>query len=253
MAVSTARRTLFGGAAIIVAVAGALAVASADPSSGPPPTTPIEHVVVIFGENESFDHYFGTYPNATTRPGQPVFTPNGSEPPIDGLTFNLRNNNPNLKNPERIDRSVPVTCDHNHNYGAEQLAFNNGAMDKFVQNTGGGSCADKTIVMDYYDGNTVTALWNLAQNFAMSDAHFGSTFGPSTIGAINLVSGNPHGVQQPQLGEGGTLIANSQPALDDCSAGKGAGLATMSGRTIGDVMNAAGVTWGWFAGGFRPT
>ena len=33
----------------------------------PPPNTPIKHVVVIFGENQSFDHYFGTYPNATER------------------------------------------------------------------------------------------------------------------------------------------------------------------------------------------
>ena len=49
------------------------------------------------------------------------------------------------------------------------------------------------------------------------------------------------------------MIANAQPALDDCSAGKGAGLATFSGRNIGDLMNTAGVTWGWFAGGFRPT
>jgi phospholipase C len=28
-------------------------------------TTPIKHLVVIFGENISFDHYFGAYPKAT--------------------------------------------------------------------------------------------------------------------------------------------------------------------------------------------
>ena len=33
--------------------------------AAPPPATPIEHLVVIFNENISFDHYFGTYPNAT--------------------------------------------------------------------------------------------------------------------------------------------------------------------------------------------
>ena len=33
--------------------------------------------------------------------------------------------------------------------------------------------------MGYYDGNTVTALWNYAQHFAMSDNSFGTTFGPS--------------------------------------------------------------------------
>ena len=34
--------------------------------------------------------------------------------------------------------------------------------------------------MNYYDGNTVTALWNYAQNFAMSDNSYGTTFGPSS-------------------------------------------------------------------------
>ena len=76
-------------------------------------------------------------------------------------------------------------------------------MDKFVENTGGGSCADKTIVMDYYDGNTRhRRCGTYAQHFAMSDRHFGSTFGPSTIGAINVVSGNTHGVSRSALGRG---------------------------------------------------
>ena len=44
------------------------------------------------------------------------------------------------------------------------------------------------------------------------------------------------------------MVGNSQPALDDCSAGKGAGLATFSGRNIGDLMNAAGVTLGLVRG-----
>ena len=38
-------------------------------------------------------------------------------------------------------------------------------MDKFVQDTAGSGCTDKSIVMDYYDGNTVTALWNYAQHY----------------------------------------------------------------------------------------
>ena len=35
--------------------------------------TPIQHVVVIFQENVSFDHYFGTYPKAQNRPGETPF------------------------------------------------------------------------------------------------------------------------------------------------------------------------------------
>jgi phospholipase C len=47
--------------------------------------------------------------------------------------------------------------------------------------------------MDYYDGNTVTALWNYAQHFAMSDNSFSTGYGPSTPGALNLVAGNTFG------------------------------------------------------------
>ena len=35
--------------------------------------TPIKHLVIIFQENISFDHYFGTYPNALNPPGEPKF------------------------------------------------------------------------------------------------------------------------------------------------------------------------------------
>jgi phospholipase C len=48
--------------------------------------------------------------------------------------------------------------------------------------------------MGYYDRNTVTALWNYAQRFAMSDNSYGTNFGPSTDGALNLISGQLNGV-----------------------------------------------------------
>ena len=44
--------------------------------------------------------------------------------------------------------------------------------------------------MGYYDGNTVTALWNWAQHYAMSDNFYGTMFGPSTVGVLNLVAGS---------------------------------------------------------------
>ena len=47
--------------------------------------------------------------------------------------------------------------------------------------------------MDYYDGNTVTGLWNYAQNYAMSDNNYDTDFGPSTPGALNVISGNDGG------------------------------------------------------------
>jgi phospholipase C len=211
--------------------------------------TPIKHLVVIFDENESFDHYFGTYPNAANPAGEPAFTALPGTPAVDGLTDALLNHNPNSANPARISRANALTCDQDHNYADEQQAFHGGLMDQFVQHTAGGGCADRSIVMDYFDGNTVTALWNLAQRYTMSDNFYGSTFGPSTPGAINLISGNTNGVSPALAGENGTMIADPDPQRDDC----GAGVASMSGQNIGDLLNARGVTWGWFQGGFRRT
>src|SRR3954471_7117802 len=163
------RRLLIGAAVILAAGTGALAVAN-DEAVPPDSTTPIKHVVVIFGENQSFDHYFATYPNAANPAGQPAFTGSIGSQTVDNLrTANLLgNNNPNSQKPRRLDRSEAVTCDFNHNYAPEQKAFNGGLMDKFPENTNNG-CADKTVLMSYYDGNSVTAMWNYAQHYAMSD------------------------------------------------------------------------------------
>jgi phospholipase C len=135
-------------------------------------------------------------------------------------------------------------------------------MDKFVEYTSaysGQRDCESNGVMAYFDGNTVTALWNYAQNFAMSDNFFDATFGPSTPGALNLIAGNTHGVvpedfkdRYGQISVQGTVIGDADPQYDDCSDAKG-GLLAMSGRNVGDLLNAKNITWGWFQGGFRPT
>ena len=217
--------------------------------------TPIKHIVVIYQENVSFDHYFGTYPYALNPAGEPKFHPLPNTPTVNGLTGALLTNNPNLANPTRFDRSQALTCDMNHSYTAEQQAFDHGLMDQFVQSTGGGSCSDKTQVMDYYDGNTVTAMWNYAQYFSLNDNSYGTTFGPSTPGAINLVSGQTHGASPspvPGVVSNGTDIGDTDPTYDACSSKTGTTI-SMSGQNVGDLLNAKGITWGWFEGGFAPT
>ncbi|HJT59548.1 MAG TPA: alkaline phosphatase family protein, partial [Ktedonobacteraceae bacterium] len=177
--VITALAVLALGVGLVSTAAAAPQNQQRQAQTGPDTITPIKYLVVIFQENNSFDHYFGTYPSAQNPPGEPTFLAKPNTPSVNGLNNFLLNHNPNLANPTRLDRSQALTCDQDHDYLAEQLAFDHGLMDKFVQNTGGGSCTDKSIVMDYFDGNTVTALWNYAQNFAMSDNSFGTTFGPS--------------------------------------------------------------------------
>jgi phospholipase C len=231
--------------------------------------SPIKHLVVIFQENVSFDHYFGTYPNAANTSGQP-FLPAPHTKPVNGLTQELLTANPNAANPQRLDPAVTqdvLTCSQGHGYTEEQSAFDLGNMDKFVEETGttgtgptGAPCV-ATDVMNYYDGNTVTGYWNYAQHFSMSDNSFGSTFGPSSVGAINLVSGDTGGVTRAIRGGAGpadvvadgrggfSMLGDPQPFYDDCSRRDAVAL---SGTNIGDQLNAAGRSWGFFQGGFRP-
>jgi phospholipase C len=291
-----------------LAASVALASPQASPTYSPPSQqtltfggskTPITHVVEIFQENVSFDHYFGTYPNAANTDGQ-AFTPRPGTPAVDGLppatsrslppglrhSTNLLTENPNAAQPKRLDSSATglpgdaggqLTCDQDHNYSDEQKAFDNGQMDKFIESlgTGGGNTpfgtpCNKETVMDYYDGNAVTALWNYAQHYAMSDNSYGTTFGPSSPGAINLVAGDTgnvdmsHTANNPSIstptspnadltanGKGGyALTSDAQPYWDDCSTRDAVAL---SGKNIGDLLNEAGISWGWFEGGFRPT
>jgi phospholipase C len=235
-------------------------------------TTPIKHVVVIFGENISFDHYFATYPNATNPTNQPQFNARANTPRSNNLlSGGLLTENPNSVQPFRLDRTQAVTCDQNHDYTPEQQAFNLGAMDKFPEFTGtGGSTCDfghgTGLVMGYYDGNTVTALWNYAQTYAMSDNSFNTQFGPSTPGAVNLVSGNtanavvisgsPDGViANGGLGATtGAIIGDPRPNGDDCNPTGKTYVSFPAGTTnVGTLLNGAGLTWGWFQGGFKPT
>ena len=146
-------------------------------------TTPIKHVVVIFQENVSFDHYFASYPKATNPGGEPEFFAKPGTPTVNGLTGALLTANPNNSNaanvpqinPFLLDRSQASTCDQDHNYGDEQAAFDMGLMDlfPFSVGAGGGSFClpfysygmGKGLVEGYFDGNTVTGLWNYAQNY----------------------------------------------------------------------------------------
>jgi phospholipase C len=267
------------GMCVIGALVIGISMSSASSPSPPLPAalTPIEHVVVIFPENISFDHYFGTYPDALNPPGEPEFHALPGTPAVNGLDNGLLIDNPNADNPKRLGPAEALTCDQNHSYTPEQEAFDGGLMNMFVQKTTGSSCSEtgainsskygpKGIVMDYYDGNTVTALWNYAQHYSLNDNSYDNQFGPSSPGAINLVSGDTEGAEA----HGGTsssvvngvLQGDAEPFYDQCSnAGSPLGpeglptgvTVSLTGKNIGNLLNEKSVTWGWFQGGFAPS
>ncbi len=276
-------------ASIVVALtltSGLAAAAAAPPANNNtiPTATPIKHLVVIFQENVSFDHYFGTYPNAVNTPGEPPFHARSGTPSVNGLTSALLTNSPTASNtlnadgatnPFRLSRAEASTADQDHDYTPEQQALHMGLMDLFPLYTGAGGTANGSpppagspgifstagLVMGYYDGNTVTALWNYAQHYAMSDNSYDTTFGPSTPGALNLISGQTNGVVATLNGTGDetdggngslTMISDADPIGDVCSPSSGA-QGTMGGQNIGDLLTAANITWGFFEGGFDLT
>jgi phospholipase C len=255
----------------------------------PGTATPIKHVVVIFDENESFDHYFGTYPYAANTDGS-TFSAKRGTPTVNGLYSKITKSGPtgplltantNSYNPERLSHSDALTCDQNHGYTPEQDAFDGGKMNDFVEDTESAStCAAGTseyfqpgLVMDYFDGNTVTGLWNYAQNYAMSDNNYDTDFGPSTPGALNLISGSdgdgyavspstgavepdPSSVSALNSAGLGTIFGDLDPAYDECSDASHTStnpVGVMTGKNIGDLLNARNISWGWFQGGFAPT
>ena len=253
------------------------AMVAANPGSGGgnKTATPIKHIVIIFQENISFDHYFGTYPVATNPKGEPQFHAAPGTPTVNGFTTALLKNNPNLNpqngagatNPFRFDRAAAATEDQNHDYLPEQEAFDGGLMDLFPAFTGTpgpppsapAQALTTGQTMGYYDGNTVTAYWNYAQHFSMSDNSYGTGFGPSTPGAINLISGQTNGAINDLNGPGAlvddgngglTDVGDADPTGDVCSTTSGETF-QMSGLNIGDLLNTAGVTWGFFEGGFN--
>src|SRR5215813_15608265 len=156
-------RLLFGCATAALSVALAASGAFADDRDNPRTATPIRHLVVVFQENISYDHYFGTYPNAMNLPGETPFKAHPRTPPNNNLVtpldvnngfrplggLNLLTNNPNANanapvapnnsrhngadaaNPFRLSPSQASTADQGHNDMPEQAAYNNGNMDGF--------------------------------------------------------------------------------------------------------------------------
>lgn len=282
---------------LLLALAQVSSAALASPAESLETATPIKHVVVIFFENISFDAYFGVYPKAENPkdvdPPPPPFRARPGTPSVNGLNNSLLNFNPNLVNPFRIARLDSYTCDQNHDYQAELEARNQGLMNLYVQFSAQPAkdptqfCQEVEIDgtqtpvtdMGYFDGNTVTAVWNYAQHFSISDNFFATMNGESARGHQNLIKGDAYGalctevkkpdkvwvddgltlpscngpvdsvtISAPSNGNLGTLIDDADPFWDVCSEANET--VAMSGRNIGDLLNLQGITWGWFQGGF---
>ena len=243
-----------------------------------PSLAKIQHIVVIFMENRSFDGMFGRFPgaNGLTNAGAAAIQVDASGQPYKTLPrpFDSRTKAPdprfpaNLPNrPFDMSRHVPIaekTGDLIHAFYREQMQIAGGAMNRFVESSNAAGLA-----MGYYDTKG-TYLWKLAQEFALGDAMFHSAFGGSFLNhAMLACSCAFRWPEAPadlvaKAGANGELIADGQVTPD--------GYAVNTSRSvylhgpadidparlvppqtmphIGDRMDAAGVSWTWYAGGY---
>ncbi|HYZ33755.1 MAG TPA: acid phosphatase [Crenalkalicoccus sp.] len=243
------------------------------------PLRRVGHVVVIFLENRGLDHLFGRFPgaNGLAQAGDravqtgPDGAPLALLPPVRDTSAQGAPVDPrfpaDLPNaPFPIDRYVPAdqkTGDLVHRFYQEQAQINGGRMDRFVavSNAGG-------LTMGHYDASG-TQLWRLAREFALGDNMFHSAFGGSFLNHAFLVCAQafvwPDAPPELviQLDADGRLVRDGQVTQDGFVVNTSlsaqfhpAGIdpkklvPPQDMPHIGDRLDAAGVDWRWYAGGY---
>ena len=123
---------------------------------------PIQHVVILFQENHTFDNYFGTFPGA-----------NGIK------------NDPSGVQPYHLTGLITDLC---HSTVCAHADYNNGKMDGFLQSEGSKQ------TFGYYNQQDIPYYWSLAKNYTLFDNYFTSAMGPSLPNHLYLVAGQDAGV-----------------------------------------------------------
>ncbi len=190
--------------------------------------SPIEHIVVIMQENRSFDNLFHGFPGAdTVETGMS----NGLEIPLQPVSI-----------------TDPRDLDHSH--GGWWKDWNQGAMDGFARD----GSNPPTLAYSYVPKSEVEAYWEMAAQFTLGDRMLQSNTGPSFVahqyliaGQSGAVDGNPSGdiwgcdadasARAPLLGPNGTDLPGVYPCFDY--------------QTVGDLLDARGVSWRYYAPGSR--
>ncbi len=274
----TVRSVVFGGLmlaalAMNAGVAGAL--------SPPPPLAKIDHIVVVFLENWSFDALFGAFPGANGRAnagraalqvdpdGKPyallppvMLTGQPTAAPDTRFPIDLPNQ------PFDIGRYVPADqkiSDLVHRFYTNQQQIHGGLNDKFV------ALSDaKALALGYRD-ITGSRIWQLARDFTLADNFFQGAFGGSFLNHFWVVCActpkypNPPEALLTTVDQRGTVmregvvtpdgyavntIQASGPPHSPAITDPALLLPPQTMVTIGDRLSEKGVSWAWYSGGW---
>lgn len=273
---------------LAIVVACALPAAPADQNPALPTLqSAIQHVVVIYQENWTFDGLYGSFPGARN-----LSDASATVPQIDKLTGAPITSLPQpLDEGGKPDPDLPaglparpyalsnyiapskLTGDLVHRFYQEQSQIDGGKMDKFVtwsDNPG--------LVFSYFDATDLPE-GKLARQYVLADNFFHSAFGGSFLNHMWLVCACTPRFPNAPASAIAQLDASGQLALDTNGKIVHDGIATPDGyavntvftvnaphpasvaavkllpnlpdATIGDRLSAAGVSWAWYSGGWN--
>ncbi|HZY98818.1 MAG TPA: alkaline phosphatase family protein [Candidatus Baltobacteraceae bacterium] len=202
----------------------------------------VKHVVIIVQENRSFDNMFAGFPGADTQTYGYLH---------DGTRVNL----------EPIPFEVK---DMAHYYSTGVMDYDNGKMDKFDLNAAEAGTIG-TFAYSYLERNLVEPYWTMAKRYVLADRMFPTMFGPSYTAHLTLIAGTVD--LNPSLSEAD--VPSNSPWGCDAPSGTRSTVVTAKKtpteagpfpcytqfRTLADTLDAAGVSWKYYApivGGTDP-
>ena len=208
--------------------------------------TDIEHVVILILENRSFDHLFGTYRGVAgfsdpdvirqkTHQGQPVWYQYGWGP------GDAAPNPAHYLLPFRLDTTNPATdaeCvnDITHAWTSQHLAWNIGAMDRWVTtHIASDGVADGPATMGYYTRRDLGFLYGLADAFTICDRYHSSVLGPTVPNRLYSMSATID--PDARLG-GGPVVDNPSSGVQLVSPA-----ANFEWQTMPQALQDHGVSW----------
>ncbi len=245
------------------------------------PIEQIEHVIVIYEENWSFDSLFGRFPgaNGIANAGETIHQVDEDGAPYSVLPPAMDNRKlPAVADP-RIPANLPVapfdlgryvspdqfSGNPMHRYYQHIAQINGGKLDKFVAMSTVGALA-----MSYYDATNLP-LGRFAQQYVLCDNFFQAVLGGSTLNHIWLVAAaTPVWPEAPpamrvQL-DGDRLVKDGDVSLDGYLINNAFTINAPHPRTmtdpnrlipnqtlptIGDRLSERDISWAWYAGGWN--
>ena len=166
----------------------------------------IKHVFIIYQENESFDHYFGTFPGADGIFSLPASETPGYSEPIIETDGSVKTIHPFRMDPKWFPADTD-DVDHGHKPIIAKMHIVDGIpqMDRFAEgeehvhyhsgNPTLRAVQYGELAMGYVDGNTIPLLWRYANRFVLGDHIFQTIAGPSTPGNLSIFAGQTGATQ----------------------------------------------------------